>query len=205
MVGLGAHLARRYFEMAKEVADIVLGAIAFLLTLPLFIGCAVLIKISSKGPVFHRQVRVGKDGRPFTMYKFRTMCCDAEAGTGAKWAQDNDPRIVKSCRWMRVSHVDELPQILNVIKGEMSLVGPRPEREEILDELEKTYPNVRKRLAVRPGITGLAQIRNGYDSSVEGFGAKLASDLEYISDRRWCKELRILLATVGKFYDRQAN
>jgi len=205
VVGLGAHLARRYFEMAKEVADIVLGAIAFAITLPLFIGCAVLIKVCSRGPIFFRQVRVGKDGRPFTMYKFRTMRVDAEAENGAQWAQSKDPRVVSSCRWMRISHVDELPQLLNVIKGEMSLVGPRPEREEILNDLEETYPNVRQRLAVRPGITGLAQIRHGYDSSVEGFGKKLASDLEYINDRRWCKELRILLATFGKFYDRQAN
>ena len=205
VVGLGMQLARHYFVLAKEVADIVLGALAFVVTLPLFVFCAILIKVSSRGPVFYGQVRVGKGGRPFTMYKFRTMCHDAEAGTGVKWADENDPRIIRSCRWMRRSHVDELPQILNVIKGEMSLVGPRPERSQILDELEKTYPNVRKRLEVRPGITGLAQIRNGYDSSVEGFGAKLASDLEYINDRRWSKELRILLATVGKLYDRRAN
>ena len=205
MLGLSAHLARRYFAMAKEVADIVLGAIAFLLTLPLFVICAVLIKVSSRGPVFFKQVRVGLGGQPFTMYKFRTMKLDAEAATGATWAEQDDPRVVASCRWMRFSHVDELPQILNVIKGEMSLVGPRPEREEILEDLEKTYPNIRKRLAVRPGITGLAQIRHGYDASVEGYGAKLASDLEYVNDPRWSKELRILFSTIGKFYDRQAN
>ena len=129
----------------------------------------------------------------------------SEAVSGAKWAEQNDPRIVNSCRWMRISHMDELPQILNVIKGEMSLVGPRPERREILEELEKTYPNVRERLAVRPGITGLAQVRNGYDSTVEGFGAKLRSDLEYIRNRSWREEIRILLATFGKVYDKQAN
>ena len=205
MLGLGTHLARRYFAMAKEVADIILGAIAFLMTLPLFVICAVLVKVTSRGPVFFKQERVGLGGKPFIMYKFRTMHLDAEAATGATWAEQDDPRVVQACRWMRFSHVDELPQILNVIKGEMSLVGPRPEREEILDELEKTYPNIRKRLVVRPGITGLAQIRHGYDASVEGYGAKLDSDLEYVKDRRWSKELRILLATIGKFYDRQAN
>jgi len=205
VMGLGAHLAKRYFDAAKEVIDIVLGAMAFVLTLPLLVFCMVLVKFSSRGPIFYTQVRVGKDGREFTMYKFRTMRSDAEALSGAKWAEQDDPRIVKSCRWMRISHVDELPQILNVIRGEMSLVGPRPERLEILEKLEKTYPNVRKRLAVRPGITGLAQVRNGYDATVEGFGAKLESDLEYIENRGWRNELRILLATFGKVYDKQAN
>ena len=205
VMGLGVHLANRYFDAAKEVIDIVLGMVAFVLTLPLLVFCAALVKFSSNGPVFYAQVRVGKDGREFTMYKFRTMRSDAEAISGAKWAEQNDPRIVKSCRWMRISHVDELPQILNVIKGEMSLVGPRPERLEILEKLEKTYPNVRQRLAVRPGITGLAQVRNGYDATVEGFGAKLKSDLEYIQNRGWRKEIHILFATFGKVYDKQAN
>ena len=205
VMGLGAHLARHYFDTAKEVLDIILGTVAFLVTLPLFVFCLLLIKLTSRGPVFFTQVREGQDGRLFTMYKFRTMRADAEIDTGATWAEENDPRIVKACRWMRISHVDELPQILNVIKGEMSLVGPRPERPEILDRLERTYPDVRRRLTVRPGITGLAQIRNGYDSTVEGFGKKLSSDLEYIENRGWFGEIRILLATFGKFYDRQAN
>ena len=206
VVGLGAHLARRYFDMTKEVVDIVLGTIAFIVMLPLFIACALLVKISDPdGPVFYKQVRVGRDGREFTMYKFRTMRSDAEAISGATWAEENDPRIMRACRWMRISHLDEMPQILNVIKGEMSLVGPRPERPQILDELEQTYPHVRQRLTVRPGITGLAQIRNGYDSTVEGFGVKLNSDLEYIEHRGWRNEARILVATLGKFYDKQAN
>ena len=206
VMGLSAHLARRYFDMTKEVVDIVLGTIAFILMLPLIAYCAVLVKQSDPiGPVFYKQVRVGRGGREFTMVKFRSMRSDAEAISGAKWAEDNDPRILSWCRWMRISHLDELPQILNVVKGEMSLVGPRPERPEILAELEQTYPNVRQRLAVRPGITGLAQIRNGYDATVEGFRAKLDSDLEYIETRRWRNEIRILLATLGKFYDKQAN
>ena len=206
VMGLGAHLARRYFDMTKEVVDIVLGTVAFVLMFPLFVSCAVLVKLSDRhGPVFYTQVRVGRGGREFTMYKFRTMRSDAEADSGAKWAEENDPRILSWCRWMRISHLDELPQILNVIKGEMSLVGPRPERAQILDELEVTYPHVRQRLTVRPGITGLAQIRNGYDATVEGFRAKLDSDLEYIATRGWRNEMKILLATLGKFYDRQAN
>ena len=205
LIGLSGHLARRYFQVAKEVMDIVAGSVALVLSLPVLALCAVMIKLSGKGPVIFRQVRSGKDGNVFTMYKLRSMYTDAESDTGAVWAKDGDLRIMPLCRWMRRSHVDELPQLINVIKGEMSLVGPRPERPEILDELEKVYPHVRKRLAVKPGITGLAQVRNGYDTSVEDFRHKLDADLEYIRNRRWRKELRIIVATISKFHDKQAK
>lgn len=198
-------LARRYFELAKETVDIVLGTIALILALPLLIVTAAIIKLSSKGPVVFTQLRVGQDGKLFKMYKLRTMYTDAELDSGAVWAQQNDPRIIPVCRWMRRSHVDELPQIINVIKGDMSLVGPRPERPEILDELEKLYPQIRKRLAVRPGITGLAQVRNGYDTTVDAFRRKLEADLEYIDQRKWATELRIMAATFGKFNDKGAH
>jgi len=205
LVGLATHLARRYFEMAKEVVDIVLGAIAFILSLPLIGLCAAVIKLSSKGPIFFKQIRVGKDGKHFCMLKLRTMHIGAESATGATWAKNGDPRVIRSCRWMRYSHLDELPQLINVLKGEMSLVGPRPERPEILARLEKVYPDIGKRLTVRPGITGLAQIRNGYDTSIEAFRHKLTADLEYIRARRWGTELRILAATLAKFKDKQAR
>ena len=204
-MGLLTHLARRYFEIAKEVVDIILGFVLLSLSLPILAVCAILIKLSSKGPVFFRQTRVGKDGKHFRMYKLRTMYSDAESRSGAVWCGDKDPRIVPTCRWMRRSHLDELPQLFNVIRGEMSLVGPRPERPEILAELEEIYPDIRKRLAVKPGITGLAQIRNGYDTTVEAFRHKLASDLEYIANRKWGTELRILFATVTKLHDRSAK
>ena len=204
-VALTSHLARRYFETAKEVADIVIGFVALVLCFPVLAVCAAIIRLSSDGPVFYRQNRVGKKGKLFMMYKFRTMHTGAELGTGAVWAARGDSRVVPVCRWMRRSHVDELPQLINVIKGEMSLVGPRPERPEILSELEKTYPDVRKRLAVRPGITGLAQVRNGYDTTVEAFRAKLEADLEYIERRNWSMEFRIMAATVGKLHDRTAH
>ena len=205
IVGLTAELARRYFEVAKDVFDVVAGALALVVFSPVLAVCAILIKLSSRGPVIFKQVRVGKDGELFTMIKFRTMRTNAEARTGAAWAQDDDPRILPLCRWMRFSHVDELPQLINVIRGQMSLVGPRPERPEILADLEKHYPNVRKRLEVRPGITGLAQIRNGYDTTVDAFRDKLGADLEYIENRRWLLELKILIGTFGKFNDRQAK
>jgi lipopolysaccharide/colanic/teichoic acid biosynthesis glycosyltransferase len=206
IVGLVLHLARRYFDAAKEVFDAVCGVILLVISLPLMLVCAAIIKLSSpKGPVLFKQVRVGKDGKLFTMYKLRSMHMNAESSSGAVWAAKDDPRVIRGCKWMRRSHVDELPQLVNIIKGEMSLVGPRPERLEILEELEKAYPNVRNRLAVKPGITGLAQIRNGYDSSIDAFRGKLASDLEYIDQRKWSLEIRILFSTVTKFNDQLAR
>jgi lipopolysaccharide/colanic/teichoic acid biosynthesis glycosyltransferase len=205
LLAITSHLARRYFELAKEVVDIVLGFILLVLCLPVLAACAILVKVSSRGPVFYKQVRAGRDGRPFVMYKMRTMYTNAESATGAVWAQAGDPRIVPACRWMRRSHADELPQLINVIRGDMSLIGPRPERAEIMLELEKAYPEVRRRLAVRPGITGLAQVRSGYDTSVEAFRTKLKADLEYIERRTWSMEIRILAATVTKLNDRTAH
>jgi lipopolysaccharide/colanic/teichoic acid biosynthesis glycosyltransferase len=205
LIGLATHLARRYFEMAKEVVDVILGTVALILSLPILGLCAIVIKISSRGPIFYSQIRAGKNGKPFRMYKLRTMCIGAESDTGAVWAQDNDPRVIRWCRWMRHSHVDELPQLINVVKGDMSLVGPRPERSEIMAELEKRYPEVRKRLAVRPGITGLAQVHNGYDTSVRAFKDKLEADLRYIERRKWGMELRIMAATMTKFNDKEAR
>jgi len=196
---LGIHLARRFFDTAKEVVDVVLGFIALVLSLPLFGVCALIIKVSGRGPVFYKQARVGRAGRPFQMYKLRTMHHDAESEIGPVWAEDNDPRVMPACRWMRRSHVDELPQLINVIKGEMSLVGPRPERPEIVVKLEKVCPEFNKRHMVRPGITGLAQLRNGYEASVEGARRKLQADLEYIKRRNWSTEIRILASTLTKF------
>ncbi len=205
IVGLVAHLARRYFDLAKEVFDLVAGVALFVLTLPILGICALMVKISSRGPVLFAQVRVGRGGKPFRMYKLRTMYQDAESATGAVWASHRDPRVVPMLRWLRRSHLDELPQLLNVVRGDMSLVGPRPERPEILTELEKAYPDIRKRLAVRPGITGLAQVKNGYDTGLEAVRHKLRADLEYIEQRNWSTELRILAATVTKLNDRAAR
>ena len=205
IVGLATHLARRYFDLAKEVFDLVAGVVLFVLTLPILAVCVALVKISSRGPVFFTQVRVGRRGKAFRMYKLRTMYVNAESATGAVWASDEDPRVVPVLRWLRRSHLDELPQLINVVRGEMSLVGPRPERPEILTELEKVYPDIRKRLAVRPGITGLAQVNNGYDTNIEGVRHKLRADLEYIERRNWSTELRILAATVTKLNDKGAR
>jgi len=205
ILALTTHLARRFFWLAKEVFDVLAGSVLLVLSLPVLAVCALLVKLSSKGPVLFAQMRVGRDGRLFKMYKLRTMYVDAESATGAVWAAKDDPRVVPFCRWMRKCHVDELPQLVNVVRGDMSLVGPRPERPEIIQELEKVYPEVRQRLSVRPGITGLAQVRNGYDTSVEAFREKLKTDLEYIERQNWSTELRILAATLGKLNDKTAH
>jgi lipopolysaccharide/colanic/teichoic acid biosynthesis glycosyltransferase len=201
VVTLGIHLARRFFDVAKEVFDVVAGAIALVLLSPLILICAIVVKCSSKGPVFFRSKRVGRGGKGFLILKLRTMYDARPApGTFAWGTEDNDPRIVPACRWIRRCHLDELPQLINVIKGEMSLIGPRPERSEVVAELEKVCPEFNKRHIVRPGITGLAQIRNGYTSSVDGAIQKLRVDLEYIERQKWSAELQILAGTVPMIF-----
>ncbi|MFA5864988.1 MAG: sugar transferase [Phycisphaerae bacterium] len=194
-----------WFDITKRIIDIVVGFVSLILVLPILAFCALVIKLSSRGPVFYQQSRVGTGGKVFKMYKLRTMHDNAESRTGAVWASNNDPRVVGTCRWMRRGHLDELPQLINVLKGEMSLVGPRPERPEIVAKLEHIYPNIHRRLAVRPGITGLSQIRNGYDKNIECARRKLDADMEYIQSRCWGLELRILAATLPKFYDKTAH
>ena len=201
VAGVAVRVALSEERFTKRALDVLLGSVALILSLPLLAVCAVIIKLSSRGPVLLRQQRVGKGGSRFTLYKLRTMRAEAESGSRAVWAGDQDPRVVRTCRWMRRSHVDELPQLINVLRGEMSLVGPRPERAEILSALAGRYPHIRRRLAVRPGITGLAQIRWGYDTTPARFVRKFRADMEYIERQGVFLDLWILLATVPKFVD----
>jgi lipopolysaccharide/colanic/teichoic acid biosynthesis glycosyltransferase len=207
MVGAGGggvlyELARRQFRIFKELIDIVGGAIAMVLFLPVILLCALLIKLADPaGPVLYRQVRVGLNGRLFTMYKLRTMYVSAEAHGRAVWAELDDPRVIPVCRWMRRSHLDELPQLFNILCGEMSLVGPRPERPELFEELSHQLPDFDQRLAVKPGLTGLAQIKNGYDTDMESVRRKLEYDLMYIDNMSLSMELKLLIATFAKFHD----
>ena len=196
LAGLAGHLARRYFQTAKEVVDIILGAVAFVATLPVFAVCASLIKLFSRGPVFFAQQRVGKNGRIFTMYKFRTMHLGAEGESGAVWADDNDQRVISACRWMRLSHMDELPQLLNVIKGEMSLVGPRPERYFFIDQIVKRAPHYRLLHKVKPGITSWGQVKYGYASNVDEMIQRLKYDILYIENMSLAMDLKIMIYTV---------
>jgi lipopolysaccharide/colanic/teichoic acid biosynthesis glycosyltransferase len=158
---------------------------------------AVANAIWSRGPLFYRQTRVGKGGKPFHVYKFRSMIPAAEKGCGAVWASEDDDRVTPVGRILRRTRLDELPQIINVLKGEMSLVGPRPERPEFVADLVKQVPFYQARHAVRPGITGWAQVRHDYGSSVEDALVKLQYDLYYIKNQSLYLELSILVKTAA--------
>jgi len=191
----GCHSSR--FHLAyKRAASIVVSIIGLLLTLPLLPFIFLAIKLTSAGPVLYRQKRVGRDGIVFNCFKFRTMRADAEADTGATWALDDDPRITRIGKFLRLSRMDEIPQLWNVLRGDMSLVGPRPERPEFVDTLRKEIPYYHLRHTVRPGITGWAQVRYKYGSSVENSREKLRYDLFYIKNMSAGLDLLVFLHTI---------
>jgi exopolysaccharide biosynthesis polyprenyl glycosylphosphotransferase len=166
-------------QMAYSFA---IAAIAAVASGPVMLLVAALVKLTSPGPALFRQQRVGKHNRIFTLYKFRSMVLDAEAHSGAVWATRNDPRVTPLGHWLRKLRLDELPQLFNVLKGDMSMVGPRPERPEFVAELEKRLPYYRQRHCIRPGITGWAQIKHKYGDSIEDTIVKLEYDLYYIKN-----------------------
>jgi exopolysaccharide biosynthesis polyprenyl glycosylphosphotransferase len=168
--------------LLQSIYSLTSAALATLIAAPVMLSVAVLIKLTSPGPALLRQQRVGKNDRLFTLYKFRSMVIDAEARSGAVWAARNDPRITPVGRWLRRLRLDELPQLFNVLKGDMSIVGPRPERPEFAGELEKRIPYYRHRHCIKPGITGWAQINHKYGDSIEDTIVKLEYDLYYIKN-----------------------
>jgi exopolysaccharide biosynthesis polyprenyl glycosylphosphotransferase len=180
---------------ARRMADIVLGLALLVFTLPLMVLMAVLIRIDSPGPALYRQERVGLYGRPFTLLKFRSMRTDAEA-RGPVWAAQRDPRVTRVGQFIRLTRIDELPQLLNVLRGEMSFIGPRPERPHFVEQLERVLPFYRDRALVKPGLTGWAQVNYPYGASVEDARAKLSYDLYYVKHRSLLLDLMILIATV---------
>jgi sugar transferase (PEP-CTERM system associated) len=180
--------------LARRAVSLLTSLVLFFLALPILAVAALLIKIDSKGPLFYKQIRVGANGKPFEMLKFRTMRTDAEKGM-AVWAQKNDPRVTRIGRWLRRFRVDELPQIINVIRGEMGVVGPRPERPEFVSKLRTMIPYYDLRALVPPGITGWAQIRYPYASSIEEQREKLQYDLFYVKHLSVLLDLKILFHT----------
>lgn len=180
-------------RMAKRALDLFISIPGLLLFAPLMIICALLIGITSPGPVFIIQSRVGRDGREYGMYKLRTMIKDAEKTTGPVLASENDPRITPVGRMLRAARIDELPQLFNVLRGEMSFVGPRPERPHFVEKYNRELPGYRFRHAVKPGITGMAQIAGRYTTSSED---KLRFDLYYIRNYSLLLDLRIILQTI---------
>ena len=179
----------------QNVYSVAIALIGTILSLPLMAVVAVLVKTTSKGPIMHKQTRVGMKGEIFTVYKFRSMYEDAEARTGAVWAIKNDPRITWIGKYLRHYRLDELPQLFNVLRGDMSMVGPRPERPEFTQTLTERIPFYRQRLCVKPGLSGWAQINHKYGDTFEDTNTKLEYDLYYIKHISFSLDLYILLNT----------
>ncbi|MGB2868998.1 MAG: sugar transferase, partial [Bacteroidota bacterium] len=189
-------LLRPWEATMKRLADVLVSLVIILVGLPLWILIAVFIDLDSAGPVFYRQDRMGRNGKVFKILKFRSMRTDAEKHSGPVWAGKNDPRVTKMGRILRRLHLDEVPQFLNVLLGDMSLVGPRPERPYFVEKLAREIPVYKRRLRVRPGITGWAQVKYKYDESIEDVKAKVKYDLFYIENISWRLDLKILFNTL---------
>ena len=201
-------------EVSNRILNVTLAVIALIVLSPVFLLLAIMVKLSSRGPVFYSQTRVGIDrrarrasapshrriqdlgGQVFTIYKFRTMQVNAEEGSGAVWAAKEDPRVTRMGQWLRKYRLDELPQVINVLKGDMNFVGPRPERPSIFLRLCKEIPDYAHRQRAKPGITGLAQINQHYDSSVDDVRNKLRFDLIYLGRQSLLEDCKIMLKTV---------
>lgn len=179
----------------KRAVDFALALVLTVATAPLLALVVVLVKLTSEGPAIYSQTRTGLGRRLFTILKIRTMYHDCERLSGPQWSTENDPRVTPIGRLLRRTHLDELPQLWNVLRGEMSLVGPRPERPEFVAELERAVPRYCERLSVRPGLTGLAQVNLPPDSDHEDVRRKLAYDLHYVENASLWIDLRIMLAT----------
>jgi sugar transferase (PEP-CTERM system associated) len=186
----------RASNLVKRGIDICVSLTLLLLTLPLMVLTALLIRLDSPGPVLYRQRRTGLHGRPFTLLKFRSMTVDAEQGGKPRWASQQDPRITRVGGFIRPMRIDELPQLINVLRGEMSMIGPRPERPHFVEQLARVIPLYSERSYVKPGITGWAQVNYPYGASVEDARQKLSYDLYYVKNRSLLLDLLILLATV---------
>ena len=187
-----------WFLPYKATVDVASALTLLILTAPLTLFLVLLVKATSRGPAIFKQVRLGRGGRPFSLYKIRTMAHDCERLTGPQWSTAKDPRVTPLGRFLRRSHLDELPQLWNVVRRDMSLVGPRPERPEFVIKLERAIPDYRDRLSIHPGITGLAQIQLPPDEDLDDVRRKVACDLSYIRQMGPALDLKILLGTALK-------
>ena len=185
-----------WYSACKRVADVLIALTILVLSSPILIVAALAVKFTSRGPVFYSQTRVGKGGRPFTIFKIRSMHNNCEKVSGVVWsAGKSDTRVMPVGRFLRRTHLDELPQLLNVLRGDMSMVGPRPERPEFVPQLEQAIPHYRERLLVLPGVTGLAQIHLGADTDLVSVERKLAMDLYYIKKLGIWFDMKVLVGT----------
>ena len=182
----------KLFDVYQRVSDIILSVIGLLIGIPLMIIFGILIKIEDNGPITYKQERLGKGGKKFYIYKLRSMRTDAEK-FGAQWAEKDDPRITKVGKFIRKTRIDEIPQLFNILKGDMSIIGPRPERPSFTEEFNQEIPGFVNRLAVKPGLTGWAQVNGGYEITPK---EKLIEDIYYIKNRSILLDLKILFKTV---------
>jgi len=182
-------------KLTKRILDVTISFFTLLFLSPVLLIVSVIIKIDSNGPVLYRQIRVGRKGKEFQMYKFRSMIATAEE-YGPEWSGENDPRITRIGKVLRRTYIDEVPQMINVLKNEMSLIGPRPERPFFVEQLKKEIPYYYKRLTVKPGITGWAQIKHKYDSSLEDVKTKIQYDFYYIENMSLKLDFKIMINTI---------
>ena len=187
----------RWYLGAKRCADFLVAVVLLVPAIPIVALAALAIKLTSRGPMFYSQTRLGRDGEPFRLWKLRTMVHNAEALTGPVWSTTNDSRVTRVGRFLRATHLDELPQLLNVLSGAMSLVGPRPERPEFVTRLQWEIPSYSERLRVSPGVTGLAQLKLPPDSDIHSVRRKLIYDLYYVRNVNPWLDLRILIGTAS--------
>jgi lipopolysaccharide/colanic/teichoic acid biosynthesis glycosyltransferase len=185
----------RWYDSLKIGAEFSFALLLAVFAAPVVFVAAILIKLTSRGPAFYTQTRLGRDGHSYTIYKLRSMRHNCEKDSGPCWSKDGDPRITPVGRFLRRTHIDELPQLWNVLRGDMSLVGPRPERPEFIPHLEEALPFYRSRLLVRPGVTGLAQVQLPPDTDLASVRRKLAYDLFYVRYRNPWLDFRLILAT----------
>jgi exopolysaccharide biosynthesis polyprenyl glycosylphosphotransferase len=190
------------YDSSKRAIDIILAGLLLIITLPLWLFIAILIKIEDGGAAIYWQKRIGKDGKPFLLYKFRSMKTGAENETGAVWAEKGDPRTTKIGKTLRRLHLDELPQMVNVLRGDISLVGPRPERPEFVLQLTKEIPHYDIRQLIKPGFTGWAQIKFRYGRTVMDAREKFEYDLFYLKNRSLILDMGILLKTLQLFFQK---
>jgi lipopolysaccharide/colanic/teichoic acid biosynthesis glycosyltransferase len=201
-------------DQSTRIVNVFVAALGLVLASPLFLLIAIAIKLTSRGPVFYKQTRIGLDrrwnrqsshenlrvrdlgGRPFTMYKFRTMVAKAEPDNKPVWATPCDARVTGLGRYLRITRLDELPQLMNVVKGDMNIVGPRPERPTIFAELREAIPDYHLRQRVMPGITGWAQVNQSYDTCVDDVRRKVQFDLDYLRSRSVARDLLIMARTI---------
>ena len=186
------------YEVIKPYLDRALALVILLVTLPIILLAILLVKLNSRGRAIYTQKRVGRRGQVFTIYKIRTMYDNSERASGPQWSAPGDPRVTSVGRLLRWSHVDELPQLINILLGQMSLVGPRPERPEFVDQLERALPDYRRRLLVHPGLTGLAQVQQPPDTDLFSVRRKLNYDLYYVDRMNPWLDFRLIIGTVLK-------